>query len=359
MKAIAGSFGPSTRVWRWSAGLAVALAWPRPAATPAGQDEETAAVSAKAAASALRWLVAAQNTDGSFGDNPRTPGDVSNTSVAILALLANGSTVDRGPHWRALRRAVEWLLRHTARDPGGYDTGTLIQRKLGQNIDLYMAAVAYAQLLGTQIDAATEKVLHERLTRMVAHIASLQKPNGEWESSYETSLTTISAWLALRQAHDAGVAIHHASPELVVRYLEESCLDPGTGVFRDQKWGKQMRFVTQAGALRVLYAHGRDQRAVVQKATRVLLDMRFDQDVGGRAGGEEFLGALFATHAMRQAADATFAAWYRKIVAALARCQNADGSWLGHHCITGRVFCTACAYIALQTPHELMTMACK
>jgi hypothetical protein len=127
-------------------------------------------------------------------------------------------------------------------------------------------------------------------------------------------------------------------------------------VFRDLKWGKQMRFVTQAGALRVLYSHGRERQAHVQKATRVLLDMRFDQDVGGRAGGEEFLGALFATHALQMAEPKVFAAWLKKIVTALARCQNKDGSWLGHHCITGRVFCTACALMVLRTPGDLQMM---
>jgi squalene cyclase len=317
------------------------------------------AAAAKASSAALRWLLAAQNSDGSFGDNPRSAGDVSNTSIAILALVSTGSTVDRGPHWRPLRRAVEWLLRHTRGESGAYDKTTLIQGKLGQNIDLYLATLAYAQLHGMHMDVATEKVLRERAARMVERIASLQKSNGEWEASYETILTTISAWLALRQAHDAGIAVANASAERVVRYLEEDCLDPSTGVFLDLKWGKRMRFVTQAGALRVLYAHGREDQPHVAKATRVLLDMRFDQDVGGRAGGEEFLGALFATHAMRMADDQTFATWFRKIVTALARCQNGDGSWLGHHCITGRVFCTACALIALQTPNELLAMATR
>lgn len=339
--------------------LGVALCLPsasRPIDTPT---DDVEAMAAKANAQATRWLLAAQNPNGSFGNNPRTPGDVSNTSIAILALLSTGSTVNRGPHCRAVRRAVEWLLRETSGGPGGYDRSTLVQGKLGQNIDLYLATLAYAQLLGTQMDPATEKVLQERGARMVERIAGLQKANGEWETSYETILTTISAWLALRQAHDAGITVHHASPERVVRYLEEDCLDAATGIFRDLKWGKTMRFVTQAGALRVLYAHGREHQPHVQKATRVLLDMRFDQDVGGRAGGEEFLGALFATHAMRAADAATFEVWYRKIVTALARCQNADGSWLGHHCITGRVFCTACSVIAMQTPNELLTMSTK
>lgn len=334
----------------WVLGLALWL----PSTTAPNDDVH--ALAHKSGANALRWLLAAQNPDGSFGDNLRTPGDTSNTSIALVALLATGSTVDRGPHWRSIRRAADWLLRKTGGRAGGYDSATLIQAKLGQNIDLYLAALAYSQLLGTHMDADTEKTLQQRASAMAEHIASLQKANGEWEASYETILTTISAWLALRQAHDAGVAVPGASAERVVRYLEETCLDRATGVFKDMKWGKQMRFVTQAGALRVLYAHGREHEAHVQHATRVLLDMRFDQDVGGRAGGEEFLGALYATQALRMADDKTFAAWYGKIVAALARSQNADGSWLGHHCITGRVFCTACSLIALQTPTELSMM---
>jgi len=31
----------------------------------------------------------------------------------------------------------------------------------------------------------------------------------------------------------------------------------------------------------------------------------------------------------------------------LERIQNRDGSWSGHHCITGRTFCTAAALLVL------------
>jgi len=349
------SAGPIAKSTTFASRALLALVLCTPATTPDADDVRTLA--SKTSEAALRWLLAAQNHDGSFGDNPKAPGDVSNTSIALIALLSTGSTVDRGPYWRSIRRAADWLVRKTGGGPGGYDRATLIQGKLGQNIDLYLATLAYSQLLGAHMEVETEKLLQERARAMVARIASLQKANGEWETSYEPILTTISAWLALRQAHDAGIAITHASPERVVRYLEEDCLDPASGVFRDRKWGNQMRFVTQAGALRVLYAHGREGEPHVKKATKVLLDMRFDQDVGGRAGGEEFLGALFATQAMNMADEATFAQWYEKIVRALAKSQNADGSWLGHHCITGRVFCTACALIALQTPGELSMLA--
>ena len=33
----------------------------------------------------------------------------------------------------------------------------------------------------------------------------------------------------------------------------------------------------------------------------------------------------------------------------LGRIQNPDGSWSGHHCITGRTFCTSAALLVLLT----------
>ena len=36
------------------------------------------------------------------------------------------------------------------------------------------------------------------------------------------------------------------------------------------------------------------------------------------------------------------------MTANLNRMQNADGSWSGHHCITGRTFCTASALLVLM-----------
>ena len=45
-------------------------------------------------------------------------------------------------------------------------------------------------------------------------------------------------------------------------------------------------------------------------------------------------------------------AWDRKTTEAMNRAQNADGSWTGHHCITGRTFVTAMAVMVLETTPE-------
>ena len=312
----------------------------------------------RTAETALTWLVRAQNGDGSWGDNPDAPGEVGNTAIACLALLSQGSTPTRGRYYQALRRGFDWLSRRTRGYTGGaeLDRFTLLQRKLGNNADLYLVALLYTQSTELCPTRDESERLRAELTEMVRHIAALQKDNGEWETSYEPMLTTIAAWQALKQAHAAGVVIDRASPDKVVRYLREECLEKSTGVFRERKWSRAERFVTQAGGVRVLVGESMDDEPDVQRAVRVLSRMRFDQDVGGATGGEEFLGAVYATQALSMLGGEVYDTWYTRITDALASSQNGDGSWLGHHCITGRVFCTACAIMTLLTPDRMLPL---
>jgi hypothetical protein len=39
--------------------------------------------------------------------------------------------------------------------------------------------------------------------------------------------------------------------------------------------------------------------------------------------------------------------WNQKIKSHLVKLQNQDGTWAGHHCITGRVTCTSAAILTL------------
>ena len=48
-----------------------------------------------------------------------------------------------------------------------------------------------------------------------------------------------------------------------------------------------------------------------------------------------------------------------ELTANLNRVQNADGSWSGHHCITGRTFCTAAALLVLTVDRAPVPVAAK
>lgn len=325
------------------------------------QDDIPAPVRASARRG-MQWLLGAQNRDGSWGDNAGSRGDLSNTCIATLALAAAGNTLTRGMYSTQMRRGVDYVVRRL-RGFGGegaaLDSATLIQGKLGPNIDVYLSTVLFSQVLGMLITKAEQDDVQALLRRMTATIASYQQPNGAFETSYEPMLTTVMAFLALRQTHDAGITVHGASAQKVLDYLQRECLDQGSGVFREAKWGNQMRFVSQSGALRVLYGMDKGRTAIGRRATDVVLRMRFDQDVGGRSGGEEFLGAVLATQALFLDEDARFWRWYGKICKSLLACQNRNGSWFGHHCITGRVFCTSCSIITMLTPDKMLPMQFK
>lgn len=309
----------------------------------------------------IAWLLLAQNRDGSWGSEPRMPGDISNTAMATMTLLGTGSTIKRGKYHRQIRRAVDWCLRRVKRGIayGGapyQPHHTQIQNDLGPNINIYYAALLLSQIIPLELDRGEEALARKELRDMVGIIAGLQRKNGAFEQSYEPMLTTVTAWLCLRQSAAIGISIRGASVDKVLEYLRRECYQKGSGVFKDPSHGTAPRFVTQASGLRVFYSMGEEQPAEMEKATRILKGMRFDQEAAGRAGGEHYLGALFAVQALHLGKDKPFGIFYQGIAGDIMRCQNRDGSWTGYHCITARVFCTACAVTAMLTPNKLLRM---
>ena len=67
----------------------------------------------------------------------------------------------------------------------------------------------------------------------------------------------------------------------------------------------------------------------------------------GSNGGEEFLSYMLIGEEIAAEGGARWAKWSGTMTSNLERIQNPDGSWTGHHCITGRTFCTAAALLVL------------
>src|SRR5262249_30326944 len=76
-------------------------------------------------------------------------------------------------------------------------------------------------------------------------------------------------------------------------------------------------------------------------------DASFRQGFGSN-GGEEFLSYLNIGETLAAKGGKEWEDWDRSMTENLERIQNADGSWSGHHCITGRTFCTAAALLVLM-----------
>jgi hypothetical protein len=82
-----------------------------------------------------------------------------------------------------------------------------------------------------------------------------------------------------------------------------------------------------------------------------LSDPRFVTGFGS-IGGEEFFSYLNISDSLHRAGGPEWERWNRDMTAKILTMQNEDGTWAGHHCITGRVAVTSAAILMLQAGRE-------
>jgi hypothetical protein len=105
-----------------------------------------------------------------------------------------------------------------------------------------------------------------------------------------------------------------------------------------------------------------DAKAVHQEAQSALLarldDAQFVAGFGSN-GGEEFLSYMNISESLVVKGGHDWTRWDDAMTSNLNRIQNSDGSWTGHHCITGRTFCTAAALLVLMADRTPVPVAVK
>jgi hypothetical protein len=67
----------------------------------------------------------------------------------------------------------------------------------------------------------------------------------------------------------------------------------------------------------------------------------------GSMGGEEFFSYLNISDSMKRVGGEAWSTWHAGITQKILGLQNNDGTWAGHHCITGRVAMTSAAILNL------------
>jgi hypothetical protein len=87
-------------------------------------------------------------------------------------------------------------------------------------------------------------------------------------------------------------------------------------------------------------------------------DKQFIQGFGSN-GGEEFLSYMNISETLVVKGGPEWEKWDKQIGENLNNIQNKDGSWTGHHCITGRTFCTAAALLVLMADRAPVPIAAK
>ena len=79
----------------------------------------------------------------------------------------------------------------------------------------------------------------------------------------------------------------------------------------------------------------------------------------GSSGGEEYLSYMNISEALAAAGGEEWKSWSQRVGVSLAEAQNGDGSWSGHHCITGRTFVTSAALLTLMADRAPRPLAAE
>lgn len=87
-------------------------------------------------------------------------------------------------------------------------------------------------------------------------------------------------------------------------------------------------------------------REAVRDVAGKAADGRFVAGFGSN-GGEEFLSFLNISEALLVKGGKEWTDWDGKMQEMLPKAQDKDGSWSGHHCITGKTFCTSGALLVM------------
>ena len=331
-----------------------------------------------------KWLASVQGADGGWGQdggaasNTRqgerlesSGNDVANTAVAALALMRAGKQYQPN-----VERALAFILKRVEASPADglaitNVQGTQIQRKLGPYIDTFLTSMLLAELDGTLSKVQNARI-RQGLEKCVAKIERNQKGDGSWNiaGGWAPVLGTSMASRSLYAAQQKGVKVNEQTVALAENYTLKALDSSVDGVRSSPSPAKGsaggiagraeasvvvssdsagVGLYQSAQALEQLSRTDKDRAKnakQIRAIQRQLTDARFVEGFGS-IGGEEFFSYLNVSDSLKRSGGEEWKKWHSQITDKILKLQNNDGTWAGHHCITGRVAVTSAAILNL------------
>ncbi len=359
----------------------------------------------------LAWLVRTQHPNGGWsqGEESANMGtsmyqlkdkpNLADTCMATMALMRAGNTPSSGEYARPIQRALDFIMseaENSDRDSLFVTSvrGTRVQSKLGTYIDTFLTATLLSDVKGRMPDEAGNRRVIAALDKVMDKIERNQRPDGTWDNvGWAPVLSQSMATKALNRAALAGASVNEETRAKAEIYARKQ-FDKKSGDFRAEG-SAGVPLYSSAGNLSAMQdsentnrARERDIRAKLQGARneqerkeaqqaldriegnrkdlaqarsaviQKLGDDRFIQGFGSN-GGEEFLSYMNIGETLAAQGGPEWEKWNRSTSENLNRIQNQDGTWTGHHCITGRTFCTAAALLVLTVDRTTVPLASK
>jgi hypothetical protein len=348
----------------------------------------------------LAWIVATQHEDGGWGQGEessrmrgdrelepgvqREPSNVADTCIALLALLRADPAPADGPYRDAIRAGIAFVCASVeASDAESIfvtdQRNTRVQMKIGSTVDTFLASLMLAEVQGRTGSGTLDARVAAGLDKVLGKIARNQQADGAFEGQgWAPVLSQGIAGKALNRASQLGLALPGGVLEKNQAWFEDRAAAPaasadaaGVDLYAQSAGLAGLQEHANTGALaepelvRVI-AESKDENEVA--GAKRELDRIFDgrrrqeqarDDLLGRIddpgfvsgfgsnGGEEFLSYMNISESLVVQGGDAWKNWDAAMAGNLGRIQNQDGSWSGHHCITGRNFCTAAALLVL------------
>ncbi len=284
--------------------------------------------------------------------------------AALLLAEANGRMADRAGNEAvavALNRVLAKIKGHQKAD-GTWDNKTgwapiLAQSMAGKGINRasQAGAVVEAELLAKTEGAAQAQFAQAKATILASAAPAAPAAGAAGPEASATRPAVAVASTGGRTAKPMAGGAGSAGVELYDRASSLSVLQDSVNTNATKAAALKAICETSKDPAKV--AEARDTLKRFEVATLACADAkqavvaRLD-DKGfvagfGSNGGEEFLSYMNIAESLVLQGGAEWKKWDDAMTANLGRVQNDDGSWTGHHCITGRTFCTSTALLVL------------
>jgi len=336
----------------------------------------------------LKRLSELQQTNGAFGTGGGVT--IAMTGLSGLALVASGSTPDKGPYAAQVRKTMDYLLSCQDRNTG-YITGN----SDGSRIHGHGYATLFlAQILGSLQNDAEKKKLERAISDAVRCIEKGQTAFGGWgyvpdDLTWDEGSTTVCCIQALRAASDAGINVSMKTIQRAIKYMydtadQESFVHEGVEypgcTFRyslGSGWSGKSYALAAAGIATLngigVYSEGATWKeqdvGKVYKGGLNWIRYKFDEFAGRRRSGQGSLDVahfyyahFYACQSMWHAPDeAFFDDYFPKIRDMLVDEQKrnpaGNGGWPSQS--YGEAYTTSYALLILQVPYQTLPLYMK
>ena len=283
---------------------------------------------------------------------------MATTALSVLALHRDAAGTDA--HREAITKGTLFVVKAVEPAPEGpmlnTPQGTQIQGKLGQMVDTHLASMMLGEVAGT-LDKETDRRVQNALDKVLAKVQQAQRADGSFDANgWAPVLSSSIAAQSLYKAAELGKDVDEEVLKKADAYQSASVASDGT-VDASAGAGVALYAVatTLVGSTLAMEREGADEDVVARNeaaaevtARAVAGDSSGALMAGfGSIGGEEMLSYMMISDTMAERGGEEWDTWETRVGLFLARAQNADGSWVGHHCITSPVFTTAGAIMTL------------